>query len=50
MEEEGLQNFMIKVFSPFDPASPFYIMCKKNIEVYSIKDCWAKGGGNVLLC
>ena len=51
-KNEGLQNF-IKVRSPLtpprlEPASPLHILCKKTIEVYSIKDLlgqWGWGGG-----
>ena len=33
------------MFPPLDPASLLHILCKKTIEVYSIKDLLGQGGG-----
>ena len=46
-KNEGLQNFIIKVCSPLDPASPLHILCKKTIEDHSIKDLLGQGGKGV---
>ena len=43
-KNEGLQNFIINVCSPLDPASPLHILCKKTIEFYSIKGLLGQGG------